>query len=163
MVLAVTIRFDIQDQKGKKSFTKVRVPTGYELSHYGEFALGMAQLIANMSTGQITRVSFCVGLDLSGATIKAVASGLSDIAQKILIGFSTAVSGFRTKLKLPAISEVKIVAGSDSWNLADPDVAAFITAMENGIVVTGGTVQPTDMRQNDIVSTDYARELFRKK
>jgi len=163
MVLAVSIRFDFQDQKGKTSFTKVRVPNGFSIAQYSEFTVAMGQLLANLSSARVTRASFCVGLDLSGSTIKAVASGISDIAQKAILGFSTAVTGFRTKLKLPAFSETKIITGSDAVDEADLDIAAFVTAMENGIVVTGGTVSPTDIRENDIVSTDYAREFFRRK
>jgi len=163
MVLAVQIRLDFQDDKGKISNTSISVPTGFSIAQYSEFALGMAQVIATLSNARITRVSFVVGLDLSGATIKAVASGLSDIAQKALIGFGTVVAGFRTKVKLPALSEVKVNVGSDTLNQADADVAAFIAAMENGITVTGGTISPCDMRENDIDSTNYARELFRKK
>lgn len=163
MVLAVSMRFDVIDAKGKPSFTKIRIPTGFSVSDYIEFGQGLGQLIANITTIKITRASFCVGVDLSGATIKGVASGLSDIAQKALIGFSTAVAGFRTKLKLPALSETKVVVGSDSIDQADADVAAFLSAMEVGIVVTGGTIQPTDTRGNDVTSTDYAREIFRKK
>jgi len=163
MVLAVSVRFDLQDDKGKTSFTKVRVPTGFSISQYGEFAQGMAQLIADLSQCKVTRASFCVGLDLSGASIKPAATAFSDIAQKILVGFSTVLAGFRTKMKIPALDENKVVAGSDALDLADPDVAGFLSAMENGIVTTGGTIQPTDMRLNDISGTDYARELFRKK
>lgn len=163
MALAVSMRFDFIDAKGKTSFTKVRVPLGFVIADYVEFGQGMAQFLANISTGKITQTSFCVGMDLSGSTIKAVASGLSDIAQKALLGFSTIVAGFRTKLKLPAISEAKVVVGSDTLDLADPDVAAFVSAMEVGIVVTGGTIQPTDIRLNDVSVLDYAREFFRKK
>jgi len=35
--------------------------------------------------------------------------------------------------------------------------------MENGIVVTGGTIQPTDERVHDIASLSEAREVFRRK
>lgn len=163
MVLAVAVRFDLQDDKGKTSFTKIRVPNGFSISQFTEFVQGAAQLMANISTARITRAGFVVSLDLSGATIKGVASGLSDIAQKAMFGFSTVVGGFRTKLKLPCFSESKINAGTDTVDQSDADVAALITAMENGIAVTGGTVEPTDMRENDVNGTDYARELFRKK
>lgn len=163
MVLALSVRFDIVDAKNKASFTKVRIPTGFTISQYSEFVLAMGQLLANINNGKITRASFCVGLDISGATIKAVASGLSDIAQKAFFGFSTAVAGLRTRLKIPAVSETKVVVGSDVLDQSDPDVAAFISAMENGIVVTAGTISPSDDRENDITTTDFARELFRKK
>jgi len=162
MALAVSIRFDFVDAKGKTSFTKVRVPNGFSIVAYGEFAAAMAQLITDLTQSRLTSASFSVAVDLSSATIKATAGVLSDIAQKAMFGFSTAVAGFRTKFKLPALNETKVTAGSDAINQSDVDVAALITAMENGIVVTGGTISPTDQRGNDITSTDYAKELFRK-
>jgi hypothetical protein len=163
MALAFSVRFDIVDNKGKRSFTKVRVPTTFAIADYIDFAQQMAQLIANISTGRITGASLCAGLDLSTATIKASPSGLSDIAQKGFYQFSTAAPGFRNRVKVPALSEAKVVLGSDAIDQTDADVINFIDAMEDGIVVTGGTISPTDHRENDIVSTDFARELFRKK
>jgi len=163
MALAVAVRFDMIDNKGKTSFTKVRIPTGFTIAAYTDFAQQMAQLISNVTQCQITRASFCVGLDLSGGTFKAVANALSDIAQKGFIGFSTAVAGLRTKIKLPALDETVVLSGSDALDQANANVAALLTGFENGITVTGGTISPTDMRQNDITTTDYARELFRKK
>lgn len=162
MVLAVSIRFDVVDAKGKPSFTKVRVPNGFALADYAEFGVAMAQLIATATTGEITRSSFCIDIDLSGATIKALASGLSDVAQRASFGFGTVLAGFRTKLRLPAFSEVKILPASDLVDQADGDVASFVAAMEGGIAVTAGTVAPSDMRENDIDALSYAREQFRK-
>lgn len=162
MALAVSIRFDFVDGKGKPSFTKVNVPNGFSIAQYTEFAQAMAQLITNLTQSRITRAGFSVGLDLSTSTIKAVPNVLSDIAQKVMFGFSTVLAGFRTKMKLPALNEDKVTVGSDALNQADPDVAAFIAAMENGVVVVGGTVSPCDQRENDINNTDYAKELFRK-
>lgn len=163
MPLAATVRLDFIDAKGKTSFTKVRIPTGFALADYTQFGFGIAQSIANISDCRITNVSFCLGIDLSGATIKAAASVLSDIAQKAIVGFGTAVSGFRTLMKIPAIVESKIVLGSDTVDQTDADWAAFLTAMEDGIVVTGGTISPCDIRENDVTTTEYAREFFRKK
>lgn len=162
MALAVSIRFDFVDGKGKTSFTKIRVPNGFSVAQYTEFAQAMCQLLTNLTQASITRAGFSVGLNLSTATIKATPNVFSDIAQKVMFGFSTALAGFRTKVKLPALNEDKVTTGSDAINQADPAVAAFIAAMENGIVVTGGTISPTDQRGNDINNTDYAKELFRK-
>jgi len=162
MVLAVSVRFDFVDGKGKTSFTKIRVPNGFSIAQYTEFAQGMGQLITDLTQSRITRAGFSVGLDLSSATIKAAPVVFADIAQKVMFGFSTVLAGFRTKMKLPALNESKVTAGSDAINQADPDVAAFVTAMENGVVVTLGTISPTDQRGNDVNNTDYAKELFRK-
>lgn len=163
MALAVTVRFDFVDQKSKPSFTKVRIPTGFSITAMTEFAQGMAQLIANISDGRLTRASICVGLSLATATLKATPDSDADIAEKGFFGFGTALAGFRTKMKLPAWNEIYTIAGSDAINQADPNVAAFLAAMEDGLAVTGGTIAPTDIRENDVTTTDYGRELFRKK
>lgn len=162
MALAVTARFDFIDAKGKTTFTKVRIPTGFALSDYIEAIQGIAQLIANLSTIQMTRASVCFGLSLSGATIKALPSGLSDRNQKGYFQFAS-LPGFNARMKIPALSETKVVAGSDAIDTSDADVAAFVSAMETGVVVTGGTIQPCDARVNDISTLDYAREIFRRK
>ena len=46
-------------------------------------------------------------------------------------------------------------------NQADPEVAAFISMMEDGIVTAGGTIQPCDVGESDITNLIYAREKFR--
>ena len=102
----------------------------------------------------MTRASFCFGLDLSTATIKGAPSGVSDVFQKGLFQFNS-LNGF-TSMRLPAISETKVVVGSDAIDTSDADVAAFITAMEDGIVVTGGTISPSDYRVGDISSLKFA-------
>lgn len=162
MPLAVSCRFEFVDGKGKTSFTKVRVPNGFAIADYRTFAQSMGQFLANVSNAKLTRASICVGLDLSSATIKVAVSGFADIAQKAYFGFTSAVSGLFARLKIPAISETIVAPGSDQIDQSNPDVAAFITAYETGIVTTGGTIQPSDDRENDIVGVNFARELFRK-
>lgn len=163
MVLAVSIRYQFIDGEGDTSFTKIHVPTGFSIAQYTEFAIAFGQLLANITDGGITSASFCVGLDLSSSTIKAVVTTGADIAQKALFGFGTILAGFRTKLKLPAFRTALITSGSDSVDQSHADIVAFSSAMEDGIVVTGGTISPTDLRGNDVDALNYAREFFRKK
>jgi len=163
MALAVSIRFDFVDDKGKASFTKVHVPNGFTIAQYVEFAQGFGQLLTNASSAVLTRASVVFSIDLSGATIKAAAAFAADVAQKAFFQFRTAVTGFLARMKIPTLNELKVNSGSDSINQADADVAAFITAMENGIIVTGATISPCDDRGNDIVDTTIAREVFRRK
>lgn len=163
MALAVTIRLQVVDSKGKTSFTKVRVPTGFSIPQYVEFAQGIAQLIGDLSVGSITSASLTFGVDLGGLGLKAVANVLADTAQKGYFAFASAVTGFFKRLRIPTFDEGKIAVGSDAISTSDPDVAAFITAMESGIVVTGGTVAPTTEREQDLVALTDAREVFRKK
>lgn len=162
MALAVSIRYDFRDDKGKASFTKIRIPNGFALADYQQFAQAMGQLIADISNCVITRASICIGIDLSTAAIKAAATGLADVAQKAFFQFNTALAGFRNKFKLPTLDELKVNPNSDTINQADVDVAAFIAAMENGIAVPGpATISPSDQRENDITSISFAREHFR--
>jgi len=163
MALAVNVRFDLIDNKGKTSFTKIRVPTGFSIAQYIEFAQGAAQVIANTSNCKITSVSLTFGIDLTGLGLATVASGLADIYQKFRFQFNTAISGFKAKFQIPASSESLVTSGSDAVNIADVDVAAFIAAMNNGIVVTGGTVAFADNRGMDITSLQFAREVHRRK
>lgn len=160
MPLAVSIRFSFVDNKGKTSFTKINVPNGFSIANYIEFGQGMAQLLTNISEGQITGASATFNMDLSGAGLKSVASGLADAGQKAFFIFRSAVTGFTKRMFVPTLSELKVVAGSDDIDQADLDVAAFITAMEDGIVVTGGTISPTDSRAQDLVAVSSAKENF---
>lgn len=161
MALAITCRFDVIDDKGKPSFTKIRIPTGFDLADMLDFAVQAAQLLANIATTKVTRAGVCISLDLSTSTIKANPLTGADAAQKGFFGFATDLTGFRTKMRLPAFNETLVNSGSDTIDQTDTDVAAFLTAEEDGIVVTGGTISPCDNRENDVVSTDYAREIFR--
>jgi len=162
MALAVTVRFDLVDDKDKTSFTKIRVPVTFSLAQYAEFGTAAAQLIANISICKITGGSLTFAIDLSGLGLRTVASIASDIAEKAAFIFGTAVTGFAAKLRLPTFNENLVPPGSDAIDLVDADVAAFVAAMEDGIVVTGDTIQPTDDRVNDITGVTQAREVKRR-
>ena len=163
MALAVAIRYDFIDDKGKTSFTKIRVPTGNTIAQYTEFAQAMGQFIANMSSCRITGGSITFTIDLSGLGLKSAAASITDVFQKGYFAFNSAATGFFKRLRVPTLSEAKVSAGSDGINTVDADVAAFINAMNNGIVVTGGTITPTTERGHDLVSLSEAREVFRRK
>lgn len=162
MALAVTARFDFIDQKGKTSFTKVRIPTGFTFAQYVEFVQDAAQLIADTSVGILTGASFTVSMDLSGSVIKATADILSDVAEKALFQFGSAVSGFFSRLNLPAFNETYIPVGTDAVDTADPDIMDFTATMVDGIAITSGTLQPVTDRGDDLVSVDIAVEQFQK-
>lgn len=163
MALAVTLNVQVADSKGKTSGTKIRVPTGFSIAQYIEFGQAMLQLIANMQVGVITGASISFGIDLSGLGLKAVANVLSDTAQKGYFSFASAVTGFFKRLRIPTFREDLVAVGSDSVDVTAPEVIAFVTAMENGIVVTGGTVSPSTERVQDLVALTDAREVFRRK
>lgn len=163
MALAVSVRFSFVDGKGKTSSTKIRVPNGFSINAYLEFAQAAADTISTAIDCRITSATICIGLDLAGATLKAAATAVADIAQKGQFIFNTAVNGFRKIFRLPTFDETKVLPNSDSLDEIDADMAAFITSMENGISVGGGlgSVSPCDQRENDISALSSTRELFR--
>jgi len=157
-----TINIAMVDQTGKSSSTKIRVPNTFSIADYREFALAIGQLILNISGGAITGISVNFGLDLSGLGLKTVASAVEKVGAKMQGLFSTA-SGIIAKWLLPAPIEEKVVAGSDDFDQTDTDVAALVSAMEDGIAVTGGTLQPTNGRGSDVQAVASLREVFRRR
>jgi hypothetical protein len=163
MALAVTINFGVLDEKGAKSSTKIRVPNGFSIPQYIEFAQGAAQVLAGISTGQITSASICIGLDISTATIKASVLTGADRFQKAFFQWATAVAGFFARIRLPAFNELYIAAGTDAVDLTAAPIMALDSMMTDGIVVTGGTILPTNEREMDVVTLTTAKQQFRKK
>lgn len=159
MALATTIVFALEDDKGKTSNTKIRVPNTFAIADYVQFAQAAAQLIVNITNARVTGVSVNFGLDISSIGLKTVVSGVASVATKIQGLFSTA-SGILAKWLIPAPLETKVVAGSDDFDQTDTDIAALITANEDGIAVTGGTLQPTNGRGSDITAVSTMKETF---
>lgn len=162
MALAVSFRFDFIDVKGKTTFTKMRTPSTFSIAQYTEFAVAMGQIICNMIAVRLTGISATFTLDLSGLSLKAAATSVADVFQKGYFSFNSASTGFRKRLRIPTFDESKVGLGSDNIDTLDAAVAAFDAAMTNGIVVTGGTIQPVTERGHDLVSLNEAREVFQR-
>lgn len=162
MALAVTINYSFIDAKGKSSSTKVRVPSGFSVAQYTEFAIAMGQLMSNLSDGSITEISVGIPVDLSGATIRAAANNVADVAKKALFMMTGAIAGLFSKIFVPTFDESNTTSGSDSIDRADPDISAFVAILETGVNVGGINVGPVDMRENAITTVTDQREIFRK-
>ncbi len=160
---AVAIHFTFLDGKNKTSKTTIHVPTGFSVAQYLEFGQAMAQLLANLSEGQITDVSVSLPLSLSGATIRASATAVADIFKKVFFQARSAVSGLLGKFFIPTLNESFRISGSDAIDQAATEPAALISIIENGINVSGEVVQPVDLRGNDLTDVSIARMLHRKK
>jgi len=163
MALAITLRFDTVDDKGKVSSTKLRLPNGFALADYVEFAQASAQLFTNISQGVLTKVGLSFNVDLSGAGLKTVASAVTGVARKLWLRFNTAVTGFQAQTLIPGIRETQVGAGSGDINQADTDVAAVISMFEDGLAVTGGTMTFTNDREHDITAIVSGTERFLKR
>lgn len=159
MAIAFDITYTVSDNDGDQATTTVKVPTTFTLSDYGEFGAAMAELIDDIIEGRVDAADLCLSADLAGL-VGNVAVGGSDVEEIAAFQFLTS-DNRAVNVNIPAMSEAIVGAGSDDLNQADPLVAPFITAMESGISVTGGTITPCDIGEDDIVSTKYAREKFR--
>lgn len=160
-MLAVKLVFNWKDAKNKASKTILHIPTGFSIAQMIEAGQAAAQILANVSVCELTSVSASVGIDLSGATIRAVANSVADIGEKLLLLARSTVSGLKARFNIPTFDENFLVAGSDALDFADADVAALVSAIEDGLVVGGTPVLPRDKRGNDLVLVSQGREIFR--
>jgi hypothetical protein len=162
MALAVTMQVDFVDSKNKSSSTKIRIPTGLTIDQFVEFAQDALQLIANINICRITGASLNFGLDLSGATLTNVQNVLADIGSKAKMVYNSAVAGLRAVFNIPTFDEDNLVtAGTDQIDIADTDVAAFLTGIEEGYdLTTGGVMAPVDKRDNDLTTPTVTRSIF---
>lgn len=162
MALAATVNFTFADDKGKSSFCKIRIPSSLTFAEMIGFAQAAGQLLVNASGGYLTSVSVSFALDISAAGFATVASTLSDIAQKAFIVAKGLISGLFARFKIPTLDESKVESGTDLLDTSDADIAALLTAIEDGIDVGGTMIQPVMERNVAITDVSQATELFRK-
>lgn len=155
MALAVGVTFTIVDNANKPSTTTIYVPTGFSIVQYGEFAAAAAQLIADLSDGQLTSVSVSIPLSLAGATIRAVAGLAADIAEKVKFSAGSAINGLRAFFNIPTYDESHNLPSSDAVDLADVEVAALVAIIEGG-----AGASPCDIRGNNLTEVFWGDEKF---
>lgn len=158
---AVQLTVNWIDAKNKPTKTILHIPTGFSISQMIQFAQGAAQLFANTSFASITSVSISVGIDLSAATIRLVAVSTADVAEKLLLTARSLVSGLFARFNIPTFDENKLIPGTDQADFADPDIAALVSAIEDGLIVNTLPVLPRDKRGNDLIEVTQGREIFR--
>ena len=163
MGLAVVCNVVIQDGNGNNASTKVRLPNGFTIAQYREAGQALAQVIGDMSTGQVVNVGIGLNLDFGSAGLKVSPLSLSDVYNKARYIFNAGTTGFRKILNLPAINDNAIVDGSQNIDSTLPDVQAFETAMLSGISTVDGTIAPVTNRGQDLTAVSTAIESFRRK
>lgn len=159
MAIAFQIVYTYADDSGDTASHAIDVPTTFNLGQYVEFGQGMAAFLDAIVHGVIRSAELTVNVDIAGLTNNTIVADC-DVEEVGGFQFNTAEKR-PVNVNIPALDETKVLAGSDNLDLSDPDVAAFIAAMQNGIVVTGGTIAPSDVDEDDIEDLVYAREQFR--
>lgn len=158
-----TIVFTFKDEKNKPSRTEINLPSGTAFTDVVLFAKEFAPLVNDLITGQITSIGVCASVSLTGLGLRTAPLSGSDVEEGGRFQFNT-VNGFPTAFRLPTFAESFVLANSRNIDTTDADVAAIVTAMEDGIDLSGaggtGVITPVDKRDEDIVALNYAREQF---
>lgn len=159
MAKATDLTYSVEDADGDVATTTVKVPSTATLVDLQEFAEAQATLIDAVLDGKIIGAGGSFNIDISGLTVN-LSSGADDVEDIGSFQFRT-VDGRPVIVNIPCLDEDKVIVGADDLDQTDTDVAAFIAMMTSGLAVTGGTIIPTDVGEDDIVAIDYARERFR--
>lgn len=161
-MLVGSVNFTFRDSKNKESHTRIRIPSTFTFAQYQAFGAAAAAVVADMTTCEITEVSVSVGLDLSGASLKTVATQFADWFNKAFIQANNAISGLFAKFNIPTYDDNNNAPNSKNLDLTDPEVAALVTLIEDGITVGAGLVYPVTVRGEAVTSVTTAQEVFRK-
>lgn len=154
------ITYDITDNDGDEADTSVWVPEGGTIPHYEEFAWRWASHIDPLIFGIFRQLAkLTIPIDIS-ALAGNIASADSDVEQVAAFEFVTA-QGSQVKFNIPALNELDILNFTDEMDTADPNIAAVIAMFEDGLLIGATQVQPTNIAEEDIVGTLYARAKTR--
>lgn len=159
MPKATDLIYSVEDADGDVATTAVKLPSSASLVDLQEFSEAQATLMDAILDGKIIGAGASFNVDVSGLTVN-LSSGADDVEDVGSFQFRT-VDGRPVIVNVPGIDENKVIVGADDLNQVDVDIAAFIAMMTNGLSVTGGTIIPCDVGEDDITTIDYARERFR--
>jgi len=160
--MTTNVTFSIEDGKSSQSIVTFPLPAATAIADAIAFAKTVWPILDPLITGGnvVARVSQIV----SGIT-SSNPLGSADIQEKAKFVFQS-LAPFTKSISLPTFLEAKMVAGSDVVDTSDTDVAAFITAMVDGLDTTGqggsGTISPCDIRDEDLSAFVTAVEAWGK-
>jgi len=169
----ITVNLQIEDGRGKTS--TVRVPVSIDnggLNAIPAIVKYVALVVSRLVNAGIKSASACVTLNVAsvwntGQLVGDTEAGaMPEVNEKALFSFQTVADAqgktYPFTMTLPAVDDSKVfVAGTDTVDIADVDVAEFIDMFENGEIdlsdaAYGGLITDAfsvvDSRYTDIVS-----------
>jgi hypothetical protein len=159
MAKAIEVTGTYQDQAGKTATNTMFIPNGLTLAQIVEGLQAAAAIIDAAITALLTGLEFTISVDISGLT-NPIAADSADVEEVNEYIFATA-DGRDVRYNIPAGNNTASPAGTDDLDQANANVAAFISMIEDGIAVTGGTVTVSDVDEDDITNVLVARERVR--
>lgn len=164
MPASITFIIKDEDEKGTGSFV-VNVPESISLANMVGFGLELAPLVDAVIRGRIAGISLNIDIELAPGAVNTTASPGSDLEEGARFSFATAAN-VPTFMRIPTFNEALMVTGADDVDLSLPSVAAFVSAIEDGLDATPGggdaVVQPVDSRGEAITTVLTAIESFVK-
>lgn len=164
MANGVSFYYTIQDSKGQTS--TVEIPflytslTAVTVTILNAAIAAWGELIDPLVNGGLKSAGVKIEVDI--ATFGATAALVADVQEKAEFIFRTD-GGWIKRLNLPTFIEDFFFPGTSNVDTTDTDVAAFITAMEDGITVSAVDFEPTDTRGDDITEVVTATENWGKR
>jgi hypothetical protein len=155
--MAVLVSTSVQTSDGRKTI-EVFLPAATTLAQAQGFLTGFAPLVDVIMGGVIVEASVSFPLTLPGG-LKSSQDAGATVHRGGLFGYDNA-SLYKWSQYIPSLTPTLFVG--DLVNVGDTDVAAYITAMESGITVSGTPVQPTNQYDDDLTTQITAVESFRK-
>ena len=159
MALTYEMTYTLSDDSGESATTAIHLPTAFSLAQFTEFGRAMADLVDNIVAGLVARAELTLHFDISSITGNIAGTG-GDVEEISAFQFVTA-AGRPVEINIPGTIETQVVGNSDELDQTNTEIAAFITAVEDGVAVTGGTVTITDVDSEELIATVYAREAAR--
>lgn len=158
-----SVLISLVDGKNETGVVTIPIPDTTTATNAIAFGSLIFDLVQGLTSGGnlVAKVIFDIPGLVSNNPLGA--SDVQEIGKFVFRG----VTGFLKSLGIPAFTETKFVPGSDQIDVTDVDVAAFVTAMTDGIDTTpaGGnaTIQPCDIRGVDLDELVSAAEAWGKK
>lgn len=162
--MPITLFYTIADADGDKSRVEFQVdPTNVTILNAPTLMVDVWNLMNPLINGQLISAGFTVEADISAYT-NVIPGALADVQEKAEFVFRTA-GGFLKRINLPTFVETLFGSSgaSSEVNLADTNVAAFVTAIVDGITVGGDDILFQDTRGDEIASLSVARENWGKR
>lgn len=156
MAVPYSITLSISDAKGDQSLVTIPLKSTTTVANAIDFAEAIIPLIAPLVNGVLRAAE--VSIPVSYTPWPAVAS-IADVQERARFSFRT-VNGFLKHLSLPTFLEGLFSPGTREVDLTDTDVAAFVTAMTDGLTVNATVVEPSDTRDEDLTELEAATEAW---
>ncbi|KKK72912.1 hypothetical protein LCGC14_2899150 [marine sediment metagenome] len=159
MAKAPVIDIQIADESNSKAQFGSSVIDALTIPQYQEAFDVYALLVNNIINGILEKASMTFPISVAGL-VGNVLGPNSDVEEIGHFAFATA-DNRKVEINIPGIDLDTFILGSDDLDQADPDVAAFIAIILNGVSTPGGTIIPTDVAELDVDNLRKARKQTR--